>query len=407
MEVERCEEKESPAFRGHSDDCLRLGGQPPGRTARFRARRDGVDRQPHFLCYEDGLTSTGQIVPQNPACQAAVAQSGTTPLYNWFAVGNRTANGGTTGVIPDGKLCSGNSNYYDFSGFDQARSDWPMTHVTAGSTVQIKYNKWAAHPGTFNLYITKDGWDPTKPLTWADLEPTPFATVTNPPSVGDPGSVSSYYYWNATLPQQTGYHIIFSQWVRSDSTENFLGCSDVMFDGGNGNVTGIGAGGSPPPTRRRAPRPTRHQFLARWIPGAGHGDEPDHGHHVRLDGELGDARRRDRHQFLERRAVASRLAGHGHRRRTGTVNWRRARAPRSGSPPTIPARPGAHQHFLSEPVSSAGAAPGRVPTRDAKGFADVLFARRGAPARRHGCYAGCSGATSGMDGMPGMAACPA
>ena len=199
-----------------------------------------------FLCYEDGITSTGQIVPQNPACQSAVAQSGTTPLYNWFAVGNRTANGGTTGVIPDGKLCSGNSNYYDFSGFDQARSDWPVTHVTSGSTVEIKYNKWAAHPGTFNLYITKDGWDSSKPLTWADLEPTPFATATNPPSVGAAGSVSSYYYWNATLPEKTGYHIIFSQWVRSDSTENFLGCSDVMFDGGDGNVTGIGAGGSPP-----------------------------------------------------------------------------------------------------------------------------------------------------------------
>jgi chitin-binding protein len=202
-----------------------------------------------FLCYEDGLTSTGELVPQNPACQAAIAQSGPTPLYNWFAVGNRTAAGGTTGVIPDGKLCSGNSNYYDFSGFDQARSDWPVTHVTAGSTVQITYNKWAAHPGTFNLYITKDGWDPTKPLTWADLESLPFSTATNPPSVGDPGSISSYYYWTATLPaNKTGYHVIFSQWVRSDSTENFLGCSDVMFDGGNGNVTGIGAGASPPPS---------------------------------------------------------------------------------------------------------------------------------------------------------------
>jgi chitin-binding protein len=201
-----------------------------------------------FLCYEDGLTSTGQIVPQNPACQAAVAQSGTTPLYNWFAVGNRTAAGGTTGVIPDGKLCSGNSNYYDFSGFDQARTDWPLTHLTSGSTVTIKYNKWAAHPGTFNLYITKNGWDPTQPLTWADLESVPFSTATNPPSVGDPGSVDSYYYWTATLPaNKTGYHIIFSQWVRSDSTENFLGCSDVMFDGGDGNVTGIGAGASPPP----------------------------------------------------------------------------------------------------------------------------------------------------------------
>lgn len=199
-----------------------------------------------FLCYEDGLTSTGNEVPQNPACQAATATSGTTPLFNWFAVGNRTANGGTVGTIPDGKLCSGNSNYFDFSGFDQARTDWPMTHLTAGAQVEIHYNKWAAHPGTFNLYITKDGWDSTQPLTWADLQPVPFSTVTNPQSVGNPGNVNSFYFWNATLPMKTGYHIIFSQWVRSDSTENFLGCSDVMFDGGNGNVTGLGGSGIPP-----------------------------------------------------------------------------------------------------------------------------------------------------------------
>ena len=54
-----------------------------------------------FLCYEDALTSTGQLVPQNPACQAAVAQSGTTPLYNWFAVGNRS---GTTSGYSSGDL---------------------------------------------------------------------------------------------------------------------------------------------------------------------------------------------------------------------------------------------------------------------------------------------------------------
>jgi chitin-binding protein len=204
-----------------------------------------------FLCYEDGLTSTGQIVPRNPACQAAVAQSGTTPLYNWFAVGNRAGatSGGTVGFIPDGKLCSGNSNYYDFSGFDLARADWPKTHLTAGSTIQIRYNKWAAHPGSWYLYLTKPTWDPTRPLTWADLQSVPFSTVTNPPSVGDPGSINSYYYWNVTLPASyTGNQIIYSVWARSDSTETFYGCSDVVFDGGNGQVTGIGATAPPPTT---------------------------------------------------------------------------------------------------------------------------------------------------------------
>ncbi|MEV4313689.1 lytic polysaccharide monooxygenase [Actinocrispum sp. NPDC049592] len=203
-----------------------------------------------FLCYQDGITSTGQIVPQNPACQSAVTRSGVTPLYNWFAVGNRSGatSGGTVGFIPDGKLCSGNSNYYDFSGFDQAGADWPKTHLTSGATIQYRYNKWAAHPGTFRLYISKDGWNPNRPLTWADMETTPFYSVTDPPSVGNPGSVNSYYYWNAALPaNKTGYHIIYSVWARSDSSETFYGCSDVVFDGGNGEVTGIGSGAPPPP----------------------------------------------------------------------------------------------------------------------------------------------------------------
>ncbi|MFD1051407.1 lytic polysaccharide monooxygenase, partial [Kibdelosporangium lantanae] len=199
-----------------------------------------------FLCYEDGITSTGQVVPQNPACQSAVGQSGTNSLYNWFAVGNRSGatSGGTVGFIPDGKLCSGNSNYYDFFGFDQASADWPKTHLTSGADIQFKYNKWAAHPGTFRLYVTKDGWNPNRPLTWADMEAVPFSTATDPASVGGPGSVSSYYYWNARLPaNKTGNHIIYSVWARSDSTETFYGCSDVTFDGGHGEVTGIGAGG--------------------------------------------------------------------------------------------------------------------------------------------------------------------
>lgn len=204
-----------------------------------------------FLCYEDGITSTGQLVPQNPACQSAVGQSGVTPLYNWFAVGNRSGatSGGTVGFIPDGKLCSGNSNYYDFSGFDQVSTNWPKTHLTTGANIQFRYNKWAAHPGTFRLYVTKDGWDQTKPLTWADMETTPFFSVTDPPSVGGPGSISSYYYWNAALPaNKTGNHIIYSVWARSDSSETFYGCSDVVFDGGNGQVTGIGASAPPPTT---------------------------------------------------------------------------------------------------------------------------------------------------------------
>lgn len=194
-----------------------------------------------FLCYEDGLSSTGQIIPQNSACAAAVAESGANSLYNWFAVLRSDGAGRTRGFIPDGQLCSGGNPSY--SGFDLP-GDWPVTHLTSGASFEFRYNKWAAHPGSFYLYVTKDGWDPTKPLTWDELEDQPFLVADHPADTGPTGSIDGYYYWTGNLPaNKTGRHIIYSVWSRSDSTETFYGCSDVVFDGGHGEVTGIGNGG--------------------------------------------------------------------------------------------------------------------------------------------------------------------
>ncbi|GIM95340.1 lytic polysaccharide monooxygenase [Paractinoplanes toevensis] len=213
-----------------------------------------------WLCYKDGRNpTTGEIQPKNAACAAAVAQSGTTSLYNWFAVLRSDGAGRVSGFLPDGQLCSGGTGGpYNFTGFNLARNDWPQTHLTAGKSIQIWYNDWAKHPGTFSLYITKDGYDPTKPLAWSDLEPTPFNQSTNPPANGGPGSDDGYYYWNATLPSgKSGKHLIYSVWSRSDSTETFYGCSDVVFDGGNGEVTGVGGTTTTtPPTTAPTTAPT-------------------------------------------------------------------------------------------------------------------------------------------------------
>lgn len=209
-----------------------------------------------YLCYKDGLTPTGEIRPNNPACAAAVAQSGPNSLYNWFAVLRSDGAGRTRGFIPDGKLCSGAATVYNFSGFDLARDDWPLTHLTSGAQLQFRFNKWAAHPGSFRTYITKDSWSPTRPLAWDDLEDQPFDTAVDPPSVGSPGTESAYYYWNARLPSgKSGRHIIYTVWQRSDSNETFYNCSDVVFDGGNGEVTGVGPGGGGP-TPGPTPGPT-------------------------------------------------------------------------------------------------------------------------------------------------------
>jgi predicted carbohydrate-binding protein with CBM5 and CBM33 domain len=203
-----------------------------------------------WLCYKDGKTSTGEIKPVNPACAAAVAQSGVTALYNWFAVLRSDGGGRTAGFIPDGQLCSGGTGGpYNFTGFNLARDDWPVTHLTSGATMEFDYNDWAKHPGTFSLYITKDSWSPTRALAWSDLESAPFSQVVNPASIGGPGTDDGHYYWNGTLPSgKSGRHLIYSVWSRSDSQETFYGCSDVVFDGGHGEVTGVGGGTTTPPT---------------------------------------------------------------------------------------------------------------------------------------------------------------
>jgi chitin-binding protein len=191
-----------------------------------------------YLCYKHSRSTTGEIKPTNPACKAAFDRSGATPYYNWFAVLRSDGAGRTVGFVPDGKLCSGGATIYDFNGFDLARADWPVTHLTAGATIPVRYNKWAHHPGRFDLYITNSSYSPTQPLRWSNLNSTPFSSVVNPPQSGATGSEDGHYYWNARLPSGlTGRHIIYSVWTRSDSAETFYGCSDVVFDGGSGQVT--------------------------------------------------------------------------------------------------------------------------------------------------------------------------
>ncbi|MHC5903095.1 lytic polysaccharide monooxygenase auxiliary activity family 9 protein [Streptomyces sp. S6] len=216
-------------------------------TTGGKAEAHGTPMKPGsrtFLCWQDALTTTGEIKPVNPACKNAQQVSGTTPFYNWFSVLRSDGAGRTRGFVPDGQLCSGGNP--NFTGFNAARNDWPLTHLTSGATMDFSYNAWAAHPGWFYVYVTKDGFDPTKTLTWDDIESTPFASADHPALHGSPGTVEANYSWTARLPaNKSGRHIIYMVWQRSDSSETFYSCSDVVFDGGNGEVTGIHEPGNP------------------------------------------------------------------------------------------------------------------------------------------------------------------
>ncbi|MFF2995571.1 lytic polysaccharide monooxygenase [Streptomyces sp. NPDC057950] len=198
-----------------------------------------------FQCYAEGPES-----PRSAACEAAVAAGGTQALYDWNGIRIGDANGRHQQRVPDGKLCSAGNT--EFKGLDLARADWPATAVSAGAYT-FRYRVTAPHKGTFDVYLTKDGYDPSKRLAWGDLDLAhPVATKT------DPAAVNGYYTFSGTLPKRSGKQVLYAVWQRSDSPEAFYSCSDVTFggsggpgnggsgDGGSGNsgTGGSGTGGS-------------------------------------------------------------------------------------------------------------------------------------------------------------------
>jgi len=170
-------------------------------------------------CYAEGPES-----PKSAAYKAAVAAGGTQALYDWNGIRIGDAAGQHQKRIPDGKLCSGGIDR--FKGLDLARADWPMTKLTAGSSFTFTYRQTIPHQGTFRVYVTKDGYEPTVPLRWSDLESKPFLTATDPTRDG------ASYRMKGTLPRgKSGRHVIYTIWQNSSTPDTYYACSDVNFVG--------------------------------------------------------------------------------------------------------------------------------------------------------------------------------
>jgi predicted carbohydrate-binding protein with CBM5 and CBM33 domain len=157
------------------------------------------------------------------ACKAALAASPDLPTQ-WDNLRVAGVNGRDRQQIPDGKLCSGGKP--GFAGLDLPRDDWPTTTLTPGADLTFTYRGTIPHTGSFRLYVTKPGFAPDEPLTWADLQTKPFADVTDPPFTD--GS----YSFDARLPDVTGRHLIYTIWQNSSSSDTYYSCSDVVFSGG-------------------------------------------------------------------------------------------------------------------------------------------------------------------------------
>ncbi|MEU4836308.1 lytic polysaccharide monooxygenase [Streptosporangium sp. NPDC023615] len=190
-----------------------------------------------YVCKTEGPETA-----KSAACKAAVAAGGTQAFYDWHEVSRLEAGGNHRQIIPDGQLCGAGRDKY--RGLNLARTDWPATRVSAGP-LTVTYHATAPHANSnFEFYITRQGWDPSQPLRWSDLEHIRTFTNQNP---------TQFTNWTINLPQRSGRQLIFSIWQRIvGSTEAFYTCSDVEFGGGGG------PGPSPTPTPTVTPtvRPT-------------------------------------------------------------------------------------------------------------------------------------------------------
>lgn len=170
------------------------------------------------------------------ACEAAVAANGA-PFTAWDNMRIAGVNGRDREVVPDGRLCSGGLAAY--KGLDLARADWPSTRLSPGTTLDLTYRSTIPHTGTFKLFLTKPGYDPTKPLKWSDLPEKPFASVTDPP-LRD-GS----YRFSAKLPaDRAGHHVLYTIWQNTSTVDTYYSCSDVVFPAAKQADSGAGGGSS-------------------------------------------------------------------------------------------------------------------------------------------------------------------
>ncbi|MBL1097475.1 lytic polysaccharide monooxygenase [Streptomyces coffeae] len=193
--------------------CL-LTALAAGPAAAHGAPTDPVSRT--VACSPEGGKDA-----RSAACQAAGKANGP-GAEHWDNLRVAGVNGEDRRRIPDGKLCSAGLDAY--KGLDLPRGDWPSTRLTVGEDLTLTYRSTIPHTGTFELYLTKRGYDPKQPLTWSDLEAKPFAKAT------DPALVDNAYRIKAKLPSdRTGRQMLYTIWRNTSTPDTYYSCSDVVL----------------------------------------------------------------------------------------------------------------------------------------------------------------------------------
>ncbi|MDR9826904.1 lytic polysaccharide monooxygenase [Vibrio sp. FNV 38] len=134
-------------------------------------------------------------------------------------------------AIPDGTLCYAND--YQKRGLGVEHSEWERTEIAPG-TFEMVFQATAPHnPSFWEIYITKQGVDVSKPLNWDDLE-----LIAEHGNIFVDGEMK--YRMDVTIPEgRSGDAVLYTRWQRIDPVgEGFYNCSDIAI---------TGEGGNPPP----------------------------------------------------------------------------------------------------------------------------------------------------------------
>ncbi len=171
---------------------------------------------------------------ESPASRAYMCKQGQNVdcgLVSYEPQSVERASGFPSGSLPpDGELASaGIANYSQLD--KQSQNAWTKTPMTAG-VHQFVWHHTAPHKTTnWRYYITKQDWNPNKPLTRDQFELTPFCSIN-----GNGQAPQMTQSMNCNVPQRTGYQVIYGVWEIADTANSFYQAIDVDF-GNGGNVT--------------------------------------------------------------------------------------------------------------------------------------------------------------------------
>ncbi|MEU8567160.1 lytic polysaccharide monooxygenase, partial [Streptomyces pathocidini] len=128
------------------------------------------------------------------------------------------------GKIPSGGWSAGVAHRLN----EQTPTLWEKQEFQQGQTVTAGWCFAAPHSTkNFEYFITKNGWDPNKPLTRDSFERAPLTTVNGNNAMPVTG------LHQIKLPaDRTGYHIILSKWNIGDTSMAFYNVSDLNIKGG-------------------------------------------------------------------------------------------------------------------------------------------------------------------------------